>query len=86
MIKKIERNKAVAVLLAIFFSILSWVYTWKEDRNKFWLTLLIGLFVTLILGVTVILIPIIWLGWIGVYIWVIIDQANKKKSEYYIWK
>jgi len=32
------------------------------------------------------LIPIIWLGWIGVYIWVIIDQANKKKSEYYIWK
>lgn len=33
-----NKNKIVAVLLAVFFSFWSWLYTYGKNKNKFWIT------------------------------------------------
>lgn len=69
---KPRRSKVTAVVLAIFFSHWTWLYTFRTDGWKFWL----GLGLNVLLWWTLI-VPI------GVSIWAIVDQAGKP-SEYYI--
>lgn len=64
-----NKSKTVAVVLAVFFSMFSWLYTYKHDAWKFWLNLAL---------------TIVTLGmWtIVAYFWVIIDQASKPPTYY----
>ena len=33
----VPKNKTVAVLLAVFLSYITWIYTYTEDKTKFWI-------------------------------------------------
>ena len=62
-------NKRTAVLIAVFLGFWYWLYTYERNKTKFWVGLCIGIFTAGYLA------PIIW-------IWAIVDAANKPK-EYY---
>ena len=66
---KPTKNKSTAVVLAVFFGVFSWLYTYKTDAWKFWLNLCLTL---------------VTFGFFGIValIWVIIDQACKP-TEYF---
>ena len=64
------KSKSTAVLLAVFLSFWTWIYTYKRDAWKFWINLVLSV---LTLG--------IW----GIFIswpWAIIDAAIKP-GDYY---
>lgn len=63
------KSKSTLLILAIFFSYWSWIYTYKYDAWKFWL----NFFLVLLFWWTV-LIPII--SWV----WAIVD-ASRYDSE-----
>ena len=67
---KRKKSKLTAVLLAVFFGHWTWVYTYRDDGWKLWISLV---FVITTLG----------LGIIPVWIAAIIDTLRKPK-EYYI--
>ncbi|MFO7928737.1 MAG: zinc-ribbon domain-containing protein [Candidatus Humimicrobiaceae bacterium] len=66
----ITKDKTVAVLLAIFLSFWTWVYTYDKDAWKFWLNLALSIVTLGIWGASV--------SWI----WAIIDVAVKPPSYY----
>jgi hypothetical protein len=41
------KSKTVAVLLALFFNAWTWAYTFKRDKGKFFLTLIVGAILTI---------------------------------------
>lgn len=63
------RSKPVAVVLAVFFGFLSWIYTWEKNNNKFWICLAIT---AITLGY----------GSIICWLWAIIDNASKPDEFY----
>lgn len=65
----VRKDKAVAVILAVFFGLFTWLYTYKFDYWKFWLNLVLVLITIGIWG-------------IGAWIWAIIDQAVKDNDLY----
>ncbi|NCD07465.1 MAG: hypothetical protein EOL97_15255 [Spirochaetia bacterium] len=67
----VKKNKTTGVVLAIFFGIFAWIYTWKLDQPKFW-----GAFIAAVLFGWTLIVPI------GLYIWVIIDMCAKPKDQY----
>ena len=66
---RIPKDKTVALLLAIFLSFWTWIYTYQKDSWKFWLNLALS---------------IVTIGcWeIVAEIWAIIDVATKPDSYY----
>ncbi|OFW62594.1 MAG: hypothetical protein A2Z35_03890 [Actinobacteria bacterium RBG_19FT_COMBO_36_27] len=66
---KVSKDKTVALLLAIFLSFWTWIYTYEKDSWKFWLNLALS---------------IVTLGFwaIAATIWAIIDVATKPDSYY----
>ena len=66
---KVSKDKTVALLLAIFLSFWTWLYTYQKDSWKFWLNLVL---------------TIITVGFWGIVaeIWAIIDVATKPDSYY----
>lgn len=72
------KDKNAAVLLAIFLGGWTWVYTYKRDAWKFWLSL--GLHLTLLnpLWTWVLL----FLPNLGLYVWSIVDVAVKPQHFY----
>ncbi len=72
----IPHSKGAAVLLAIFLSFWTWVYTYKRDAAKFWwglgLAILGGITAILLIGIVILF---------GVWAWAVIDTASK--SEYW---
>ena len=91
------RSKAVAILLAVFFGFFTWIYTWKNDAWKFWVSLgvTIGFLLLImffgVLGfvfneafiiIAVILYILSILVSIGLWIWAIVDQSAKSESYY----
>tara|TARA_Y100000310_G_C20480884_1_gene714615 strand:+ start:224 stop:475 length:252 start_codon:yes stop_codon:yes gene_type:complete len=70
------KSKTTAILLAVFLSHWAWVYTYRDNSWKFWLSFICGL-----LFCWTYIVPI------GFYIWVIIDNctADQKYFEDY-WK
>jgi hypothetical protein len=64
-----KRSKTTAVLLAVFLSFFSWLYTYEKDATKFWVNL----------GLTVVSLGL-WsfIAWI----WAIVDTASKPESFY----
>ncbi len=63
------KDKAIAVLFAVFLSFWTWVYTYQKDAWKFWLNLALSI---LTCG--------IW--WIVAWIWAIINTAARPSSWY----
>jgi heme/copper-type cytochrome/quinol oxidase subunit 2 len=66
---KKELSKTVAVVLAVFFGLFSWLYTYKDNARKFWINLCL---------------TIVTIGYWSVvaWIWAIIDNANKPEKYY----
>ncbi len=64
-----QKSRSVAIILAVFFGLWSWLYTYQRDKLKFWINLVVAL---------------ITLGFWGFvsWIWAIIDAAAKPASYY----
>lgn len=76
------KTKTSAVVLAVFFPIFTWVYTWKRSKHKFFIAIgVMGFMVLcdLIIGAAGI---ITLITSIGIIIWAIIDSATKPRSFY----
>jgi hypothetical protein len=73
------KDKAVAILLAVFLSFWTWLYTYQRDAKKFWWGL--GIAVGGIILGFLLIIPM--LAPFGVWIWAIVDTASKPQ-EYYL--
>ena len=73
-----RKDKSAAILLAIFLGGWTWVYTYKRDAWKFWLSL--ALHLTLFNPVWTFL--LLFLPNIGLYIWAIVDVAVKPQQFY----
>jgi len=61
------KDKQTAVVLAVFLSFWSWLYTFKQDKVKFWIGLILSA-----VGPFMLFLPnfIVW-------VWAIVDQATK---------
>jgi ribosomal protein S27AE len=70
-------SKGAALLLAIFLSFWTWLYTYKRDGWKFWTGMLFAI-AGAILSVVLIGVPVI----AAVWLWAIIDRAVKPESFY----
>jgi len=66
------KDKTTAVLMAVFLSYWTWLYTYKQDKVKFW----IGLGVSFV-GLFFLLLPTI-----GIWVWAIIDRTTKDDKYY----
>ena len=77
-----DKSKVVSVLLAVFFSFWAWLYTYKFDVNKFWIGASVNLFSLLFLmnlfGAD--LIPLGFIGTLGIYVWAIVDTSMKEEK------
>jgi len=73
---KNHKDKTIAILLAIFLSFWTWAYTWKKDKNKFVIGIILSSFGWLLLFIPIIV----------VWIWAIVDAvANSEKKDIYDW-
>jgi len=71
------KDKSVAVLLAVFLTSWTWLYTYKRDAWKFW----VGLVLNVIAFITLLFV-IGFLIFIGVWLWAVIDTASKPAGYY----
>ncbi len=71
------KDKTVAVLLAVFLGPWTWLYTYQRDSQKFWIGLvlyIVGIITSLFLiGIALVL---------GIWIWAIVDVAQKSDLYY----
>lgn len=73
-----NKSKTAAVLLAVFLSFWTWLYTYKRDYAKFWVGMglqIAGFILLLAFGLGA-------LVWLGVWIWAVVDTASKPDSYY----
>lgn len=82
-----RRGRAVAVLLAVFFSFFTWLYTYAEDAVRFWIGLGVNLagaalYVALALTSSKPGWIVVWLlPSLAVWLWAIVTQANRDFSR-----
>ncbi len=71
------RNKGIAILLAVFLSFWSWLYTYEKNKVKFWwglaLTILGGILTIVLVGFFVLF---------GVWLWAVVDNATKPERYF----
>ncbi len=78
------KSKTAAILLAVFLSFWTWLYTYQRDSSKFW----IGLGVAVGGWVLGVLLAFVFVGFIlmlaplGVWVWAIVDTATKPEQYY----
>ena len=75
------KSKSFAIILAIFFSYFSWIYTYRRNGLKFWIAFwgcsaVIGIFVHFYGEL------FIYFGVFAVWIWSLIDNLVKPNSFY----
>lgn len=70
-VSTVPKSKATAVILAVFLGCCTWIYTYKRDAWKFWLGLLLAIFLC-----WTIVVPFC------VYGWAVIDVAVKSPEWY----
>ncbi len=96
--KKLEvsaKNKLTAIILSVFFSYWSWLYTYKKNYVKFWASLgIISIIITIIVILAINLNgelfidygTWIWLFWLicggGIWLWALLDNAARPDSFY----
>lgn len=83
------KHKSIAILLSVFLSFFSWLYTYKKNSKKFWISFIIA-------AITPVIIAMLWqvTGRVsstafnavflcsvlfGIWIWAIIDNSIKSK-------
>lgn len=66
---KPQKSKTVCVLLAVFLSFWTWLYTYKYDAWKFWLGLALSVFLF-----WTFIVPV------AITIWAIVDSATKDEK------
>lgn len=76
--QRASRNKTTAVLLAVFLSFWTWLYTFDRDSTKFW----IGLGVNIVGVVFIFFFGLGILIDLGIWIWAIVDVASKPNEFY----
>jgi hypothetical protein len=77
---RVVKDRSIAILLAVFFSFISWTYTFARNWPKFW----IGLVLTLLSGTLASAQGGAWLiPGFAVWLWAIVDNAGKP-TEYYL--
>lgn len=72
------KSRTTAIVLAVFFSGWTWLYTYRADKNKFWLSL--G--VTFLFSIMNFALPGISFLGIGFWIWALVDTIQKDESWY----
>lgn len=71
------KSKGIAILLAVFLSFWTWVYTYRVNKTKFW----VGLGLSIVGGIlTVILVGFVIL--FGVWLWALIDAITTPDQKY----
>ncbi len=73
-----RKDKSAAILLAIFLGGWTWVYTYRRDAWKFWLSLILNLTLLNPLWTWLLL----FLPNIGLHIWAIVDVAVRPQQFY----
>lgn len=66
------KDKTVAILLAVFLSFWTWLYTYQRDATKFWIGLPVSIVGFFLVGLPA----------LGIWIWAIVDTATKDQSWY----
>jgi hypothetical protein len=72
------KSRTTAIVLAVFFSGWTWLYTYRADKNKFWLSL--GL--SFLLQILNVALPGIGLLGIGFWVWALVDVIQKDEGWY----
>lgn len=77
------KSKAASIVLAVCLGIFTWLYTYREDGAKFWISVGVT-FANIILSVLTLG---LWLfvavpAGFGIWIWTIVDTATKKEDWY----
>ena len=72
-----NKDKTVALILAVFTGHFTWLYTYERDQQKFW----IGLGVWL-MGFVLLFFLVGIFAWLGVWIWSIVDVAQRSEEWY----
>ena len=77
------KNKVLSILLAIFFGNWTWLYTYREDGTKFWVTLAV-----LVVGF-ILAIATLGIGFflyipasLAIWIWAIADTVSRSDAWY----
>ncbi len=90
------KNKSAAVILSIFFSYWSWLYTYKINLKKFWVSLsIIFIYIISIISISVSFGfenvfmyygTWVWFFWIilsgSIWLWALLDNSIKSSSFY----
>jgi hypothetical protein len=71
------RAKGASVLLAVFLTFWTWVYTYKQDAWKFWVGLVLSF-----IGVVTAAFAVGFLILFGVWLWAVIDTGIKPEQWY----
>jgi hypothetical protein len=77
------KSKTTSVLLAVFLTFWTWLYTYRRDAWKFWVGLVLAI-LTVIFAVASfgLSLSFSWIFGLGVWIWAIADTASKKDEWY----
>src|ERR1041384_4979580 len=77
-VRQTRRDKSTAVLLAVFFSFFTWLYTYEKDSWKFWLNFAVAMVNIVLSFLTVgIWLVVVFPVSFAVWIWAIVDVAAK---------
>ncbi len=63
-----EKNRSTAIILAVLFGPFSWIYTWKYDHWKFWLSLILSI---------ILILPTVGFILIIEWFWAVVDSIVK---------
>lgn len=84
-------SKTMAIIFAVFFSYMVWLYTYEKNSNKFWIAFGVSTFGNIVnnasnntpdnSGLTAVA-GLVALGVLGIYVWGIVDAAIKDQSWY----
>jgi hypothetical protein len=72
------KSKTASVLLAIFFSFFAWLYTYRKDAAKFWISFIVY-FSSFFFGFF--FFPLWFIG-VFLWFWAILDTAVKPQEWY----
>jgi hypothetical protein len=78
------KSKTTSVLLAVFLSFWTWLYTYRADATKFWIGLGVGLGCFFLRAATInsAASGILFLPPLGIWIWAVVDTAVKPADFY----
>jgi hypothetical protein len=78
--EKDKKSRTTAILIAVLLHFWTWAYTYHRDAWKFWVGL--GVWLFMIMALTARIGPFGWLIALAVWIWSIVDAAQKPEDWY----